>query len=189
METHMKLASALSVFLLAGGQALAADWKMDPAPSSLEFVATFEKTAAPGVFKEFDTRLERFEPDKPAAAKLDVTVKVTSADMKNGDVNRAIRGPEWFDFARFAQAEFHADNIRRVAPGRYLARGVLSLKGMKKELEVPFTWQESANTATMEGELNVERLQFGIGTGEWADGKTIGLGVHIKFNVRLRKEG
>jgi polyisoprenoid-binding protein YceI len=41
----------------------------------------------------------------------------------------------------------------------------------------------------MEGELNVERLQFGIGTGEWADGKTIGLGVRVKFNVRLRKEG
>ena len=175
-----------SVFIST--QALAADWRMDPAPSRLEFVATFEKNAAPGVFKEFDTRLARFEPDKPEAGKLDVTVKITSADMKSGDVNRAIRGPEWFDFVRFPQAEFHAEDIRRVAPGRYLARGVLSLKGAKKELEVPFTWQESANGATMEGELNVERLQFGIGTGEWANGSTIGLGVRVKFNVRLRKE-
>jgi len=168
---------------------LAADWRMDPAPSRLEFIATFEKNAAPGVFKEFDTRLARFEPDKPEGAKLDVSVKITSADMKSGDVNRAIRGPEWFDFGRFPQAEFHAEDIRRVAPGRYLARGVLSLKGAKKELEVPFTWQESAGAATMEGELNVERLQFGIGTGEWANGSTIGLGVRVKFNVRLRKEG
>ena len=174
---------------LVSAQVLAADWKMDPAASRLDFVATFEKNAAPGVFKEFDTRLARFEPDKPEGAKLDVTVKVTSADMKSGDVNRAIRGPEWFDYARFPQAEFHAEDIRRVAPGRYLARGVLSLKGVKKELEVPFAWQESANAATMEGELNVERLQFGIGTGEWANGNTIGLGVRVKFNVRLRKEG
>lgn len=160
---------------------------MDPAPSRLEFIATFEKTAAPGVFKEFDTRL-RFDPDKPEAGKLDVTVKVTSADMRNGDVNRAIRGPEWFDYARFPQAEFHAEDIRRVAPGRYLARGVLILKGMRKELEVPFTWQESANVATMEGDLNVQRLPFGIGTGEWANGNTIGLDVRVKFSVRLRKE-
>lgn len=185
----MRLACVLALACLARGQALAADWKMDPAPSRLEFIATFEKTAAPGVFKEFDTRLLRFEPDKPEAAKLDVTVKLTSADMKSGDVNRAIRGPEWFDFARFPQAEFHAEDVRRIAPGRYLARGVLSLKGVKKELEVPFTWQESAGAATMEGELNVERLQFGIGTGEWANGNTIGLGVRVKFNVRLRKEG
>ena len=76
-----------------------------------------------------------------------------------------------------------------MAPGRYLARGVLSLKGVKKELEVPFTWQEAGNAATMEGDLNVERLPFGIGTGEWGNGNTIGLGVRVKFNVRLRKEG
>src|SRR3954465_14851615 len=169
-------------------QALAADRKMDPAPSRLEFLATFEKNAAPGVFREFDTRLARFEPAKPEGAKLHVTVKITSADMKSGDVNRAIRGPEWFNFSSFPQAEFHAEDIRRVAPGRYLARGVLSLKGTKKALEVPFSWQESANAATMEGELNVERLQFGIGTGEWANGNTIGLGVRVKFNLRLRKE-
>ena len=179
----------LALAFLASGQGLAADWKMDPSGSRLDFVATFEKNAAPGVFKEFDTRLARFEPDKPEGAKLDVTVRVTSADMKSGDVNRAIRGPEWFDYARFPQAEFHAEDIRRVAPGRYLARGVLSLKGVKKDLEVPFAWQESANAATMEGELNVERLQFGIGTGEWANGNTIGLGVRVKFNVRLRKDG
>jgi polyisoprenoid-binding protein YceI len=187
MEARMKAAWVLAFAVLASGQACAAEWKMDPAPSRLEFIATFEKTAAPGVFKEFDARL-RFDPDKPEAGKLDVSVKVTSADMKSGDVNRAIRGPEWFDFGRFPQAEFHAEDIRRVAPGRYLARGTLSLKGMKKELEVPFTWQESGNAATMEGELNVERLQFGIGTGEWANGNTIGLGVRVKFNVRLRKE-
>ena len=95
------------------------------------------------------------------------------------------------EYKKFATSftSIHAEDIRRVAPGRYLARGVLSLKGAKKELEVPFTWQESANGATMEGELNVERLQFGIGTGEWANGSTIGLGVRVKFNVRLRKEG
>jgi polyisoprenoid-binding protein YceI len=185
----MKPACILALLLLASGQALAADWKLDPAASRLEFVASFEKNSAPGVFKEFDARLARFEPDQPEGAKLDVTVKVTSADMKSGDVNREIRAPEWFDYARFPNAEFHADDIRRVAPGRYLARGQLSLKGVTKTLEVPFSWQQSADAVTIQGELNVERLQFGIGTGEWANGSTIGLGVRVKFNVRLRKEG
>src|SRR5262245_41662924 len=131
MEVRVRPAWILPLAFLMSTQVLAADWKMDPAASRLDFVATFEKNAAPGVFKEFDARLARFEPDKPEGAKLDVTVKVTSADMKSGDVNKAIRGPEWFDYARFPQAEFHAEDIRRVAPGRYLARGVLSLKGVK----------------------------------------------------------
>jgi polyisoprenoid-binding protein YceI len=88
----------LPCILLFVSPAFAADWKMDPAGSRLEFTATFEKTPAPGVFKEFDTRL-RFDPDKPAGGSLDVTIKVTSADMAIPDVNKEIRNKDWFDCA------------------------------------------------------------------------------------------
>jgi polyisoprenoid-binding protein YceI len=71
---------------------------MDPVGSKLEFIATFEKTPAPGVFKEFDARL-RFDPAKPAGSSLDVTIKITSADMNIADVNKEIRGKDWFDYA------------------------------------------------------------------------------------------
>ena len=60
---------ALPAPLLAQG----AGWKMDPSGSTLEFFASFEKNPAPGVFKEFDTRL-RFDPEKPAGGSLDVVV-------------------------------------------------------------------------------------------------------------------
>src|SRR5688572_2427929 len=91
--------------LLTVPPAFAADWKMDPAGSKLEFVATFERTPAPGVFREFDTRLLRFDPAQPAGGSLEVTVKVTSADMSIPDVNKEIRGKDWFDYAGFPQAE------------------------------------------------------------------------------------
>ena len=63
----------------------------------------------------------RFDADQPAQGRLDVTIVVTSADMNSADVNKAIGGAEWFDFARFPQAEFHATDIRphaaRPVPG------------------------------------------------------------------------
>ena len=170
----------------AAGAATAADWKMDPGGSRLEFIVTFEKTPAPGIFKDFDTRLS-FEPDTPAASRLDVVVKVTSADMMSTDVNNGIRGPEWFDFARFPQAEFHSTEIRRMDGNRYLARGTLNLKGVQQAVEVPFAWTVAADSATMEGELTLKRGAFGIGTGEWAATNVIGADVRVKFKVRLRK--
>src|SRR5207245_103910 len=109
-----------------------ADWKMDPAGSKLEFVATFEKTAAPGVFKEFDARL-RFDPDKPAGGGLDVTVKVTSADMNIADANKEIRGKDWFDYAAFPQAEFRSTDLR-AAPARAGARACRSTGGFSGSL-------------------------------------------------------
>ena len=186
----MKRSVLLGAALLAclSPLAEAADWKMDSAASRLEFAATFEKVAAPGVFREFDTRL-RFDADKPAEGRLDVTIVVKSADMSNADVNKAISGAEWFDFARFPRAEFHATEIRRTAAGRYLARGQLSLKGVQQAVEVPFGWSETGDAAKMEGEFVVKRSPFGIGTGEWTSTSVIGPDVTIKFSVRLRKVG
>lgn len=183
---------ACASLLLACAQfqsARAADWKMDPAASRLEFSATFEKAPAPGVFKDFDVRL-RFDPEKPADSRLDVTIRVPSADMASADINKAIAGIEWFDFVRYPQAEFHASDIRRSTAnpqaGRYLARGTLGLKGVQQPVEVPLTWSPSADGATMEGEFSVKRASFGIGTGEWAAPDVIGPDVTVKFRVRLR---
>ena len=185
----MRILTFCSALLLAlAGHATAADWRMDAAASRLEFAATFEKAPAPGVFKEFDARLA-FDPDKPAGSRLDVTIKVTSADMTNADINKAIAGQEWFDFAHHPQATFQAADIQRTGTGRYLARGTLTLKGAQRPVEVPFVWSESAGGATMEGELTVKRRDFDIGSGEWAATNVIGPDVKIKFHVRLRKAG
>jgi polyisoprenoid-binding protein YceI len=179
---------AVSLVFAAAHPAQAAQWTMDAAKSRLEFAATFEKTAAPGVFREFDTRM-RFDADKPAEGLLEVTIVIKSADMNSADVNKAISGPEWFDFARFPQADFRATDIRRTDTNRYLARGMLNLKGVQQPVEVPFTWAETGDMAQLDGEFIVRRGAYGIGTGEWAATNVIGADVRIKFNVQLRKRG
>lgn len=177
---------AATLLVAAACPAQAANWKMDAGTSRLEFTATFEKTPVPGVFREFDSRM-RFDADRPAEGQLDVTIVVKSADMDSADVNKAISGPEWFDFARFPQAAFHAADIHRVEAGRYLARGTLSLKGVQRPVEVPFTWTETGDAARMDGEFTVKRGDFGIGAGEWAATGVVGADVKVKFSVRLLK--
>jgi polyisoprenoid-binding protein YceI len=174
-------------FALAPLAARAADWQMDPAGSRLEFIATFEKAPAPGVFKEFDTRVLRFDPEKPAGARLDVTIRVTSADMGIADVNKEIRSKDWFDYAGFPQAEFHSTDLRRAGKSHYLARGTLSLKGAKQPVEVPFAWTASGGGPVMEGEFTLKRGDFGIGAGEWAASDVIGADVKVRFKVKLRR--
>ena len=181
----------LSLALAALQQsAHAADWKMDPAGSRLEFAAQFEKTPAPGVFKDFDVRLG-FDGDSPAGGRLDVTIRVASADMASADINKAIAGAEWFDVARYPLAEFHTTEIRRApagsAPGRFVARCTLALKGVTQPLEVPLAWTPAAGGAALDGEFSVKRSLFGIGTGEWAATSVIGADVVVKFHVQLRE--
>ena len=183
----MKTFLALLVLGAASQGTWAADWKMDPAASQLEFVATFEGAPAPGVFKDFDVQLKDFDPDKASAGRLDVNIRVASADLPSADINKAIAGKEWFDFARYPTAEFHASDIRPAPASRYLARGTLALKGVQQPVEVPFAWAASGDGATMEGQFAVKRAPFGIGTGEWLSTDVIGPDVTVKFRVRLRK--
>ncbi len=183
-----RLLLAGALLASAAHSACAADWKMDAGASRLEFAVTFEKTAAPGVFKEFDTHL-RFDADRPGDGRLDVTIVVKSADMNSGDINKAIGGAEWFDYTRFPRAEFHATEIRRVDANRYVARGTLTLKGLQQSIDVPFAWSEAPDISRMTGEFTVKRAAFGIGTGEWAATNVIGADVEIKFDIRLRKGG
>lgn len=184
----MKGLLCAAALLLTAGAAHAANWQMDKTASRLEFVSTYQDQPSPGRFRDFATRLQ-FDPAQPARGKLEVDVAVTSVDMGSEDLLEGMRAPEWFDFARFPKAEFRSQQIKRVAPQRYEARGTLTLKGVQQEVTVPFVWEAKGQTAEMTGELTLNRTRFGVGSGEWATADPIGLDVKVKFKVALRRGG
>lgn len=184
----MKGLLCAAALLLTAGATHAASWTQDKAASRLEFVSTYQGQPAPGVFRDFVTRLT-LDPAQPARGKLEVDVVVTSVDMGSEDLLEGMRAPEWFDFARFPKAEFRSQQIRQVAPQRYEARGTLALKGVQQEVVVPFAWEAKGQTAVMTGELMLNRTRFGVGSGEWATADPIGLDVKVKFKVALRRGG
>ncbi|HEX9812803.1 MAG TPA: YceI family protein [Burkholderiales bacterium] len=184
MNRCLHVGLALLSLAYAGG-GMAADWRMEPAASRLEFTATYQGEPAPGQFKQFDTKL-RFDPARPAKSELVVTVALTSFDMGSAELNEAVRGPEWFDLARFTRAEFRSTDIKPAGADRYVARGTLILKGTQRPIEVPFRWKADGKHATMAGEIALDRTVFGVGTGEWATGDPIAVAVKVNFSVQLR---
>lgn len=183
IASGLVLATALALPMTP---AWAADWKSDPAASRLEFVARFQNNPVPGQFKDFDVRL-RFDPAQPQFGQLEVRIRVASADMGTSDINTAIAGADWFDFAKRPQAVFQSESIRPAGtPGRYLATGTLELKGQRQPVEVPFSFEPAGEGASMGGEFNLQRGKFGIGLGEWTATDVVGADVQVKFRVRLR---
>jgi len=174
------------LLLIAVSTAGAAEWKMLPQGSRLEFFITYAGQEAPGLFRRFATELQ-FDPSAPDEGRLVVTVTVLSADLDSEDINEAIAGPEWFDFERYAEARFVSASIAGVGDGRFIATGSLRLKGIERVIEVPFAWSEADGLAQMRGELTLQRTAFGIGTGEWAASDVIGHNVRVRFDVALQR--
>jgi polyisoprenoid-binding protein YceI len=185
---RQRLLLALIPVLLHLSAASAADWILVPAASQLEFIATYQNQQIPGVFRRFDVHVV-LNPGTAPGNRLEVSVFLESADMNSADINHTIVKPEWFHAARFPSAKFESSEIVADGENHFLAKGTLSLKGMQRKIAVPFSWHETGQSASMNGELILNRADFGIGTGEWAAGAPIGLNVKVRFSVKLDKAG
>ncbi len=165
----------------------AAEWVQVDQASRLTYEARFENAPVPGVFRTFATEM-RFDPENTEDARMDVTVDLRAADMDSADINEAIAGEEWFFVSSYPNARFFSDRIETLEDGRFRAVGKLSLKGLERELAVPFTWQANDQGARVFGEVMVWRSDFNIGGGDWADGNVIGLDIQVRFDVQLREK-
>ena len=178
----MRVLFASCLLSLAANAGAAAWHSIDG--SSLTFETTFEGEALPGEFRSFEVRLE-FDPQAPQQARLAVTVDLAAADMGDPDMNEVLFDTAWLDVRRFGVATFNSDRISETAPGEYLATGTLDLKGTQRSVSVPFSWQSAGNSAALRGQLSLRRSDFDVGSGEWANGDSIGLDVSLHFDVRL----
>lgn len=164
-----------------------AEWVSSDSASSLEFVARYQDTELPGHFGKFDVRLQ-FNPAAPEEARLEVTVRVDSADLGDVDLNQGIAGADFFDFEQHPVAQFVATAIHAGASdGAFTAVGDLQLKGVTRTIEVPFQWRRLPDHAEMEGALDLARGDFGIGSGAWAEDDTIAQKVEVRFRVTLHE--
>ena len=178
----------LAGVLITSQKIYADQWQSQSANSHLYFAPSWEGLPINGAFKQFAVTLNRDENDQPKS--LSVSVQISSADMGTADFNEAIQMAEWFNGSTFAEAVFTSNTIALAESTdqstQFIALGTLQLKGVKRNIEFPFSWSEPLDgNALMAGELTLGRNDFAIGTGEWAGGDQIGLAVKVWFDLVL----
>mgnify|MGYP003416552497 FL=1 len=182
----MLLRSALlSAALMLAFGAHAADWQADPAASTLGFSGTAESEAFEGLFKTFVPAIT-FDPAQLSGARFEVEISLGSADTKNADRDETLRGEDFFSVASFPDARYVATAFRDLGGGRFAADGRLSLRGVEKPVTLEFTWSQEGETATLQGKAKLNRLDFGVGGGDWADASTIAHEVGVTTRLSLR---
>ncbi|KLI98863.1 YceI family protein [Luteimonas sp. FCS-9] len=163
--------------------ASAADY-VQAAGSSLAFAGKYQGEVFSGTFPGFRTTFA-FDPADLSGARLAVTIPIATATTRNDDYDGEMRGPSFFDAARFAQATYTATRFRDLGEGRYAADGELELRGVRKPVTLTFTWTPGARPL-LSGNATVRRLDFGVGGGEWADTGTIPDEIAVATRVYLR---
>lgn len=170
------------IALLATSSAFGTDYRQAPG-STLAFATKFQGEVFVGSVPGFITQL-RFDPARLQDARLDVAMPLADVSIDNADGTETLRGPEFFNVAKFPQARFSATRFRSLRGNRYAAEGTLTLRGVSRPVTLEFTWTAGAQPV-LAGTATVKRLDFNVGAGEWADVQTIPNEVAISTRVLL----
>jgi polyisoprenoid-binding protein YceI len=180
------LGSALTVAIAS--PALAANWAIQPAQSTLGFSGV--QTGAPftGVFTQWTAQIS-FDPANPKAALVKVTIETASA--KTGDTQRdtAMPDTDWFDANAFPQAVFEATGFTPEGGNKYQTVGTLTIRGISQKVTLPFTLVITGNRAEANGEISLLRTAYGVGQGNWSSGDWVGLNTGVTFDLMAVKNG
>ncbi|MFW8593279.1 cytochrome b/b6 domain-containing protein [Cribrihabitans neustonicus] len=137
-----------------------ANWRVEQGRLGLEVIQM--GSAVTGSFEEWTARIRFDEPAAPGPAG-DVAVSVAIPSLELGSVTAQAMGADYFDAANHPAAAFEAD-IVKLEEG-YQAEGTLTLKGVTVPVTLPFTLDLDGDSARMQGAMELNRLDFGIGAG------------------------
>lgn len=162
--------------------ALATEWRVDPKASTLGFSGVQLGAPFSGRFGRFEATIS-FDPAKPEAGRASVLVDLASA--RTGDVQRdeALPQKDWFDAKATSQARFEAARFAAKADGTYEAVGTLTIRGVTRDLTLPFRLSVDGAQAHATGHTNLVRTDFGVGQGPWASGQWVALEVGVDVDL------
>ncbi|MEX0759977.1 MAG: YceI family protein [Tistlia sp.] len=182
---------ALSILLLAvatGTPAAAQEapvWRVEHQASSLVFLFTQSGSETKGRFGTWSAEIA-FDPEDLANSAVAVTIDLASADTGSGDRDQLLRSAPLFDVANHPQGRFVSTEIVAAGEG-YEARGELTLRGVTRQVVLPFVLEIEDERAEAEGRLEIRRLDYGIGQGQWQDTSMVADPVAILFELRAER--
>jgi polyisoprenoid-binding protein YceI len=176
-----KLLMASAVMLFAT-PAFATLWNVDPAASKLTFTGEQSGDAFTGSFPKFSSSID-FDEAKPEAASIHIVITMADAQVDGKDRQDALPTDDWFGVKKFPVAEFTSTSVKKTGDHQFAATGNLNIRGVMKEVTLPFTLKTAGKATVATGNVAISRKDFAIGQGRWASDEWIKYPVKVSFEI------
>ncbi len=155
-------------FALVPTLALARDWRVDAAKSTLTFKGTYQGQGFDGKFKKFDATIA-YDAADPSKAKFDVTIDLASADTGSGERDETLATGDFFNTSKTPKAHFVTESFAKSGDA-VEAKGQLTIRDQTKPVTLKIKFEESGSAATLDVDTVLKRADFHLGdSDDWAD--------------------
>lgn len=165
-------------------------WHVIPEKSALTFQGTQMGGAFSGAFRVFTPVID-FDPAHLDQSKVTVEIDITSLDSGERERDTAAKGAEWFDVKTYPRARFESHSFTKTGTDIYAVTGNLTIREVTLPVTMPFTLtiapdESGKQHAVMSGHTVINRAEFKLGRGEWADFSSVGrdIGVDVRIEAR-----
>lgn len=179
MALRPTLLTTLALTSVLAPASLAQDWILDKDASLIRLTTHVSSEEVMGRFSEFDAAIT-LNPDDLSTAHIEAVVETGSGHIAKSDYQSAMIGGAGLDIATYPQARFVSERVVKTETG-YEAQGILTIKDHSQAATLPFTLEIEGDRAVANGELVIQRAEFGVGAAGWGSaGASITLDLHIE---------
>jgi len=163
-------------------------YTLDPEHAYITFrVGHFGLSTIVGRFNVVAGTLD-FDPSDISAMSLQGIIEASSVDVNNADLEKRLRGDDWFDSQRFPQIVFTSTTVLLGEDDNLLITGELSMLGVSKELVLQAKFNGGADviltgkyTLGFSGNTQLKRSDFGMDGFAAIIGDDIDVELHGEF--------
>ncbi len=190
----VKILAAVALLPLVT-QAAPKKWKVDKDHASVSFEINHFFTPVKARFLEFSGKFKLDGEDLTNSPSFEFTVQVPSVATDKTKRDNHLQSKDFFNAKQWPQIRFVGDRVVKTGENTYKAIGELTIRDVTKDYEVPFTVLGLKEVKTMMGSSEVmgvrvktelNRTDFGVGTGSWAATAVVGDTVGIDILMELK---
>ncbi|HEX8177181.1 MAG TPA: YceI family protein [Pyrinomonadaceae bacterium] len=167
------------------------DYKIDPAHSIIGFaVRHLEINWVEGRFKDFSGTI-RFADADITKSSVEFTAKIESIDTGVEARDKHLRTADFFDAVKYPEMTFKSTRVERKAKDSYVLHGDFTLKGVTKQISLPFTITGAikdpwGNTRFgINAQTKINRRDYGITYGNTMENGGLDVGNEITISLQL----
>ena len=108
---------------------------------------------------------------------------MASLDTNNPQRDDVARGIDLFYVAEYPTAQFTANGFAAEGDDVYGTIGTLTIRDVTQQVTLPFTLSIDGHRAHAVGELVIDRMDFGVGHGQWAGDSPVSHEITITVDI------
>lgn len=171
-------------------------WDVDESHSRVGFSVRHFFTPVEGQFGDYDIELA-FDPDAPETGHVRVVIDPSSVDTGNDRRDADLRGPSFFEVETYPRLTFESTSVERISDTEFVVHGDLTIRDVTRPVDLAVTLlgvrelegemqRHGQMIAGFEGAAVVDRRDFDVGSGRWAETVVLAPDVTIKILLETR---